>query len=325
MTDEEAMPLVVDTTTSSSSTTSSSTALRWLKISAASLAVAGTIFAISIVQSTNGRDHLLISKHHVSLIEKMATKGTTLPMTAGLTAYQSMPSADLQILFDEFKVTYGKSYKTAEQEESAYLTFVANMAKIDERNAKVKEVGGSAIHGVGPFADLNDDEMKLKRGLLKTKSSSTSGLQIKTAHVPDHDGLISKSNWVDLYTTTGRDVTTNQGDCGDCWAFSSVNQIESDALRAGIITRDQSLSVQQVVSCDTSDAGAPDDYASLGCNGGTISNSYEYVMQSGGLVLWEDYPYISNAGKTHSCKTDRVTSANQILTVTNYYGVHNQT
>ena len=40
-------------------------------------------------------------------------------------------------------------------------------------------------------------------------------------------GLISKSNWVDLYTTTGRDVTTNQGDCGDCWAFSSVNQVWS--------------------------------------------------------------------------------------------------
>ena len=37
-----------------------------------------------------------------------------------------------------------------------------------------------------------------------------------------------------------------------------------------------------------------------------------------------DWFTVQQTGKTHSCKTDRVTAAKQVITVTNYYGV-NQT
>ena len=148
MNDDEAMPLVETTTTTTSPT---STSQRWLKLIVATLAVVGILFAISIVHSTTGHDNdLLISKHHLSLVHKMAiATGTILPMTAGYTSYTKLSDADLETLFTQFKEMYGRSYKTEKEESARYLNFVSSMAKIDERNAKVMSVGGTAIHGVG--------------------------------------------------------------------------------------------------------------------------------------------------------------------------------
>jgi hypothetical protein len=54
------------------------------------------------------------------------------------------------------------------------------------------------------------------------------------------------ANWARTYTTT----VNNQGYCGACWAFSVVQQVESDAIRAGLITAEEKLSYSQVASCD---------------------------------------------------------------------------
>lgn len=51
------------------------------------------------------------------------------------------------------------------------------------------------------------------------------------------------------YTTPVKD----QGYCGSCWAFSVTEQLESDSMRT--LGTDYILSPQQLVSCDSSDAG----------------------------------------------------------------------
>jgi C1A family cysteine protease len=82
----------------------------------------------------------------------------------------------------------------------------------------------------------------------------------------------------------------NQGQCGSCWAFSITENIESQwALAGNSLT---SLSMQQVVSCDTSDSG---------CNGGDPPTAYEYVISAGGLEAYASYPYTSESGTAPSC------------------------
>ena len=71
----------------------------------------------------------------------------------------------------------------------------------------------------------------------------------------------------------------DQGYCGSCWAFSVTEQIESDAMRS--LSTSYILAPQQLVSCDTSDAG---------CNGGWPTTAYDYVESAGGMVTETDYP-----------------------------------
>jgi hypothetical protein len=312
------------------STQTQPTRTRWLSLAATLAVAAGCLIVVSVTKSSDhgtlpgGGEELLINRQHLNLAKKMTDMGVGASTTAGYTSYAQMSMTDLQAVFAEFKEQYGKKYSTKKEEAMRFKNFIACMARIDERNANVVSHGGTAIHGISVFADLSLDEMKLKRGYLKDSENEVGGLKKKDAVVPKHDGTLSASNWVDLYTTTGRMTTENQGDCGDCWAFSSTQQIESDALRHGLITRDQSLSVQQVVSCDTADNGVSSDYTSYGCSGGTVTNGYNYAWNAGGLVLWSEYPYVSNAGKTHSCKTSLIKQERMVVTVTNYYGVYTE-
>lgn len=64
-----------------------------------------------------------------------------------------------------------------------------------------------------------------------------------------------------------------------CWAFSTVEEVETDWIMAGNSMVE--LSPEQIVQCDTVDQG---------CNGGDTITAYAYV-QSAGLETEAAYPY----------------------------------
>lgn len=80
----------------------------------------------------------------------------------------------------------------------------------------------------------------------------------------DHNG----GNWVT--------PVRNQGQCGSCWAFGTVAQLESLILIFNntpyILGFDVDLSEQFIVSCDTSN---------YGCNGGNMYRAYDFVRDTG--------------------------------------------
>lgn len=107
--------------------------------------------------------------------------------------------------------------------------------------------------------------------------------------------LPDRVDWVEQSAVT---FVKDQGRCGCCWAVSLAGAIEgSAALTPGNSDFLQSVSFQQLISCDTSNHG---------CNGGSMVTGMLYSTDNsfGGLASLNDYPFSDDDGDTaKTCAT----------------------
>merc|ERR1712187_563955 len=115
--------------------------------------------------------------------------------------------------------------------------------------------------------------------------------------------VASSQDWTGRYTTPVKD----QGQCGSCWAFSAVEQIESDLIRQH--GRSIQLSTQELVDC-TGSGGRRN-----GCQGGDPSEAYGVIKQLGGIETESSYRYTARNG---NCQFSRSKVA---ATVSSYKSV----
>ena len=213
--------------------------------------------------------------------------------------YFSADPAQQQLLWDDFKATFGRTYESRDDEAARFRIFVDNLKLIDERNAAE---AGTAQHGVSPFADLTPAEFR--RSFLNHDPVKAAGNQKRRRDFAAPAPLLRRDSdlvdWTGVYTTPVK----YQGFCGSCWAFSAVEQIESDYLRTGgnssiwEPTPDKGLSVQQPTSCVVYPKPGVG-----GCDGGWTENVFEYA--EAGLETDFDYPYTSSTGGTpKACEAD---------------------
>jgi len=188
--------------------------------------------------------------------------------------------------FIEFQHKYGKFYTSAEEFNYRLAVFNSNI----KAAAKMQESSNETTFGITKFMDLTPKEFKTI--ILMSKMPPRENIE---GHYNPKNATAPAPSSYDWRNRAG--VVTpvyNQGQCGSCWAFSATENIESQWALAGHPL--ESLSMQQVVSCDTT---------TYGCSGGWTYLAYQYVISAGGIESYSAYPYNSGNGNTGSCEFNR--------------------
>jgi cathepsin F len=189
--------------------------------------------------------------------------------------------------FAAFKTQYHKTYPNEAEETLRFQIFCFNKQRAERENRAVETQQGGAVFGITKFSDMTPAEFRSRfLGYRPRSHPADSGRPVR--EIPALDDPPQTFDW-----RNHSDVLTpvyNQEQCGSCWAFSAVENIESQwALAGHNLTR---LSMQQVVDCDQQDGG---------CNGGDTTTAYEYIISAGGLESFDDYPY---TGQNGQCRFD---------------------
>ena len=204
--------------------------------------------------------------------------------------------------FASFKTKFGKTYATQEEHDYRFSVFNANL----RRAKRHQMMDPSAVHGVTMFSDLTPKEFR--KQFLGLKKGFKLPTDAHTAPILPTNDLPEDFDWRDHGAVTS---VKNQGSCGSCWSFSAVGALEgAHYLATGELV---SLSEQQLVDCDHE--CDPEQYGACdaGCNGGLMTNAFEYTLKAGGLEREEEYPYTGT--DRGPCKFDKTKIA---ATVANF-------
>jgi cysteine peptidase B len=202
--------------------------------------------------------------------------------------------------FEEFILTYGKSYSTTEEYTYRLGVFQSNL----DFAQQLDEADPYADYGVTKFMDLTPEEFKSEYLISNFTSMKRRGEAIPLLPVdlpPVSPAQIFAG--IPYYDWRDKGVVTavyNQGSCGSCWAFSTTEQIESMWAIAGHGLTN--LAMQQLVDCDT---------VSHGCSGGNPPDAFQYVINQGGIDSLSSYPYI---GLNEACHFNPSTVAAKVKT-----------
>jgi len=165
--------------------------------------------------------------------------------------------------------------------------FKSNLVIVDRHN---KQNLGFTL-AMNKFADLTLQEFV--RIYLVTVVNTTARPPSKNLHIPK-----SRTNGDDDIDWRMKGAVTgikNEGQCGSCWAFSTVTSIEGQwAIVKGELN---SLSPQQLIDCSSA-------YGNYGCSGGLIDTSYQYIIDNKGVDTEDSYPY---EAVTSNCRANNDT------------------
>merc|ERR1712070_288201 len=191
--------------------------------------------------------------------------------------------------YEEWKALYGSNGS-----EDEFDVFSSNLRAMEA--AQANDPSATYSH-LTPFANISPDDFKTRNGYRATSGATQAP-------------LLDVSSVADSYDRRDHGAVNpvkDQGQCGSCWAFSTVANIEGvGAVETGKLL---SLSEQQLVDCDTADSG---------CNGGLPSNAFQFMIDQGmGLEGESAYPYTAADGSCHQAAAQEkafITAWHQIST-----------
>ncbi|KAL6478430.1 hypothetical protein MHYP_G00142650 [Metynnis hypsauchen] len=205
---------------------------------------------------------------------------------AALVAVASTASMSLEDLeFHSWKLKFGKSYDSEEEESQRKMTWLDNRKLVLEHNMLADQGLRSYRLGMNRFADMDNQEyQQMFKGCLG--SFNESEIESATTFLQPVEGaaLPSAVDWRAAgYVTEVKD----QSHCGSCWAFSATGALEAQMFKK--TKKLVSLSEQQLVDCSES-------FGNHGCNGGLAFKAFDYIKNSGGLETAYTYPYQAKEG-----------------------------
>lgn len=179
--------------------------------------------------------------------------------------------------FNAWAAKHQKLYGTQAESDRRFHIFTANWYRVQRMNAE-----GKGQFELNKFADLSHAEFKKTylRPIVPPVGQNVIDF------TPSND-LPDAWNWVEHGAVV---PVKDQGQCGSCWAFSAVANMEGQNFLQGT-KKLVAFAESQLVDCDKVDSG---------CNGGLMGNAFEYAIQYG-MESEEDYPYVP---ETSECQYD---------------------
>lgn len=162
--------------------------------------------------------------------------------------------------------------------------FRSNLRRIENLNAQKS----SATFAVNKFGDLTAQEFKALY-TMKTSVVRDPSWPVESDFNEDFvEALPTSFDWRNKGAVTG---VKDQGQCGSCWAFSAVGNMEGQNFLAGNPL--VGLSEQNLVDCDKECMNYQNQQTcDAGCDGGLMPNAFEYVIKNGGIDSEASYPYL---------------------------------
>ncbi|KAK2973258.1 hypothetical protein RJ640_001914 [Escallonia rubra] len=137
------------------------------------------------------------------------------------------------------------------------------------------------------YADLTNAEFTSIYVGLRTSLRSSEGLNYTSRNFK---ALPRSVDWRKKGAVT---PIKDQGQCGSCWAFSTVAAVEGiNQIKTGRLV---SLSEQELVDCDVNGDNQ-------GCNGGYMDKAFDFIEENRGIATEAEYPYV---GKDNKCDTQK--------------------
>jgi cathepsin F len=201
--------------------------------------------------------------------------------------------------FSEFCALHKKIYTSAGEKRKRLAIFSENLEQV--YYLQRAEAGTAEYSYLSPYADMSAEEFSSRNGF---KYSSEDALTLPRAELLDVSDTPDSWDWVDKGAVN---AVKNQEQCGSCWAFATVANIEG----AGFVETGKlvSLSEQQLVDCDKKTGD-------VGCSGGLPSNAYkDMIAAKFGLELEKSYPYVARD------TTCTASTSKEIATITAYQAI----
>jgi KDEL-tailed cysteine endopeptidase len=188
--------------------------------------------------------------------------------------------------FEEWAAQYG----ITNGDDTMKAKYNANLAEIDALNA----ADNGATFAVNQFSGMTFEEFASAM-LTDTDpdSHNVDPTKVSVNYLEEQADLAASIDWVKKGGVT---PVKDQGQCGSCWAFSTMAAVEAvHKINSGSTVN---LAEQQLVDCDTS--------GQSGCSGGSATSALQW-LKSNPACTTASYPYKATNGNCQSCSSAGVT------------------
>jgi cathepsin L len=207
-----------------------------------------------------------------------------------------------------FKAKHGKEYEHHHHEEHGKRNFLEHTHHIESHNEKFHKGEADFALSHNTFSDISHAKFK----------STKLGFRAPPAHLRPNGtkyiqhrlgaGKIPVSVDWRKPCPTCQERVKNQGECGSCYTFATTGALECALMRK--TNRDADLSEQNLVDCSRGEVNN-------GCDGGLMTESFEYIKRAGGINAQQDYPYRGDVGQCRYNPSKKAGHVNSYVEIPN--------